>query len=430
LPHPARPLTPEDRVTNDAAPSPARRSAHAIVVGAGPAGALLAYLLARRGLRVTLLERARDFAREFRGELLMPSGLDALEQAGLWPEVDALPHVEPHGIELYLDGRLRVRQELSPELFGRHRPRWLSQPALLEMLVAQAARFDGFRLERGATVRALLHERGRVCGVRALRDETASEVRGELVVGADGRSSAVRRRAGLPDRADAVPMDVVWCKLPRPAFLARDEVFRGYLGRGQLMLVAPVHGGQLQVGWVIRKGSFGDLRGRGLPEWIDAMAAHASPDLAAHLRAHRGDAVEPFLLSTVSDRVQAWSSPGVLVIGDAAHTMSPVGAQGINLALRDALVAANELVPALEAGGAPGALDAACRRVEAQRAPEVREIQRLQSLPPRILLSHAWWARLALRALPRLLGSSIASARRGSLFERFAFGASEVRLRV
>jgi len=144
-----------------------------IVVGAGPAGALLAYLLARRGLEVRLLERARDFAREFRGEVLMPSGLEALDQTGLWPEVDAVPHVVLRAVELYLNGVLRLRQELPEEGFGRFRPRWMSQPALLEMLVAQAERHPGFRLDRGTTVRGLLEERGRV---EALRSPEVREI--------------------------------------------------------------------------------------------------------------------------------------------------------------------------------------------------------------------------------------------------------------
>jgi 2-polyprenyl-6-methoxyphenol hydroxylase-like FAD-dependent oxidoreductase len=406
-------------------------SSHAIVVGAGPAGALLAYLLARRGVQVTLLERTRDFAREFRGEVLMPGGLEALEQTGLWAEVEKVPHVELRAVEVYLDGVRRVRQELPAEVFGRHRPRWLSQPALLEMLVAQAARHPGFRFLRGGTARGLLEADGRVQGVRALGPDGAeTELRADLVVGADGRSSTVRRRAGLPERADPVPMDILWFKLPRPAFLTEDEHFRFYVGGGHLLLAAPVYGGELQIGWLIAKGAYGDLRQRGLPEWIDAMSAHVSPDLALHLRRHRADAKLPFLLSTVSDRVLRWSRPGVLVLGDAAHTMSPVGAQGINIAIRDALEAANELVPVLTSGAGPAALDAACGRVETLRAPEVREIQRLQSFPPRILLSSAWWARLALAFLPRLLALDIARARSGAVFLRFAFGVSDVRLRV
>ncbi len=406
-------------------------SPHSIIVGAGPAGALLAYLLARRGLQVTLLERTRDFAREFRGELLMPGGLEALDQTGLWSEVDAVPHVVLRAIEIYVLGVRRLRQELAVETFGKHRPRWMSQPAFLEMLVAQAGRFPGFRFLRGASVRGLVEAEGRVRGVRALGSEGGeSDLLADLVVGADGRSSTVRRRAGLPEQADRVPIDVVWCKLPRPGFLERDEHVRAYIGNRHLLIAAPIYGEHLQIAWVIPKGSYGDLKARGLPEWIDEMAAHVSPDLAEHLRRHRGDATLPFLLSTVSDRVLAWTRPGVLVLGDAAHTMSPVGAQGINIAIRDAIEAANELVPVLASGAEPAALDAACRRVEARRTPEVREIQRLQAFPPRILFSSAWWARLVLRLLPRLLASDIARARGGTVFRRFAFGTSDVRLRV
>jgi 2-polyprenyl-6-methoxyphenol hydroxylase-like FAD-dependent oxidoreductase len=404
---------------------------HVIVVGAGPAGALLAYLLASRSHQVTLLERTRDFAREFRGEVLMPSGLEALDQTGLWAEVDALPHVPLRAVEFYLNGIRRLRQELPVETFGRHRPTWMSQPELLEMLVAQAARFPGFRIERGATVRGLCESDGRVRGVRVLwADGSESDRLGDLVVGTDGRSSTVRRRAALAERRDRVPMDVVWCRIPRPDFLAEDEHFRFYVGNGNLLLASPVPGDQLQIGWLIAKGAYGDLRRRGMPEWLDEMRAHVSPDLAEHLRRHRERASAPFLLSTVSDRVLGWSRPGVLVLGDAAHTMSPVGAQGINVALRDAVEAANELVPVLDSGADAAALDAACQRVEALRVPEVRAIQRLQALPPRVLFRRTWWARLLLELVPRLLGSDIARARRGTIFRSFAFGVTEVRLRV
>jgi 2-polyprenyl-6-methoxyphenol hydroxylase-like FAD-dependent oxidoreductase len=401
-----------------------------VVVGAGPAGTLLALLLARRGLEVRLLERARDFAREFRGEVLLPSGLEALDQTGLWPQVDAVPHVVLRSVELYVSGALRVRQELPERAFGRFVPRWMSQPALLEMLVAQAERHPGFRLDRGTTMRGLIEERGRVCGVRAIADAGELELRADLVVGADGRTSTVRRRAGLAARADRVPMDVVWCKLPRPAFLAGEAPLRAYFGDGHLLLAAPVYGEELQIAWIIAKGAYGDLRARGLPEWLDEMARHVSPDLASHLHRHRGDATRPFLLSTVSDRVRTWSRPGLLVIGDAAHTMSPVGAQGINVAIRDALEAANQLAPTLIAGCDPAAIDAACGRVEVLRGPEVREIQRLQALPPRVFLRRGPLARLALRVIPRLLASQIARARGGALFRRFAFGVTPVRLRV
>jgi 2-polyprenyl-6-methoxyphenol hydroxylase-like FAD-dependent oxidoreductase len=404
--------------------------AHVIVVGAGPAGASLALLLSQRGIEVTLLERQTDFAREFRGELLLPGGLEALVQMGVWDAFEAVAQVQLEVLELFVDGRRRARLDAAAIGFGDRAPRWVSQPALLEMLVARGAAFPGFRLERGATVRALLQENGRTVGVRALLADGEREVRAELVVGADGRSSAVRRRAELPEHQDPTPMDVVWCKVPLPDYAREAKVFRGYLGRGHLLLAAPVFGGMLQVGWVIRKGAFGELRERGTEACLHEMANHVSPDLAAHLRRHARDVTEPFLLSTVSDRVTEWSRPGLLVIGDAAHTMSPVGAQGINIALRDAIVAANHLVPALRGGALPAALDAASRAVQAERVPEVEAIQRLQAQAPRIVLNDAWWAQLVLRALPLLLRSGIGSAARGGLFRRFAFGVADVRLTV
>jgi 2-polyprenyl-6-methoxyphenol hydroxylase-like FAD-dependent oxidoreductase len=409
---------------------PASRARSVIIVGAGPAGAALAYLLARRGIEVALLERHTDFAREFRGEVLLPGGLEAIDQMGLWDAVERIDHVKLEALEVYVNRKRRLRTRFAPDAFGRFTPRWVSQPALLEMLVEKAAAFPGFRLERGATARALLHEGGRCVGVRALTADGERELRADLVIGCDGRSSVVRRRAELPEAQDPVPMDVVWCKLPLPAFAAADRSFRGYLGGGHLLLAAPVYGGLLQIAWLIRKGAFGELRERGMPACLEEMAKHVSPDLAEHLRRHAHDAVHPFLLSTVSDRVLEWTRPGLLVIGDAAHTMSPVGAQGLNIALRDALVAANRLVPVLLEGGGAAALDAAARAVQDERAPEVSEIQQMQALPPRVLFRDVWWTRLILRLVPLLLGSELARGRRALLVRRFLYGVTEVRLSV
>jgi 2-polyprenyl-6-methoxyphenol hydroxylase-like FAD-dependent oxidoreductase len=401
-----------------------------IIVGAGPAGAALALLFAQRGIDVTLLERHTDFAREFRGEVLLPGGLEALDQMGVWEPFETIDQVTPGALEMYVNGRRRARVAFDLATFGKFSPRWVSQPALLEMLVARASAFPNFRIERGATVRSLPQQGGRHVGVRALTAGGEREFGGDLVIGADGRSSVVRRRAELPERQDPTPMDVVWCKVPLPEYARVDKPFRGYLGHGHLLLAAPVYDGMLQVAWVIRKGAFGELRERGMAACIAEMAKHVSPDLADHLRRHAHDVSHPFLLSVVSDRVLEWSRPGLLVIGDAAHTMSPVGAQGINIALRDAIVAANHLVPALCNGAEPAAIDAAARAVQAEREPEVIEIQRIQAGPPRVILRDTWWAQLALQFLPMLLSTDIARARRGVLFRRFAFGITEVKLVV
>ncbi|MEN8183038.1 MAG: FAD-dependent monooxygenase [Myxococcota bacterium] len=399
-----------------------------IVVGAGPAGAALSYLLARRGLRVTLLERHTDFSREFRGEALLPGGLEVLEQMGLWEAFEDVPHVSLEGVELYLAGHRRTTVSFGPATFGKLSPRWTSQPALLEMLCAQAAHYPGYHLERGATARGLVHEGGRCVGVRVLTEAGERELRGDLVVGADGRSSMVRKRSGLVAELDPTPMDVVWCKLPLPE-AASARTLRAYLGRGHLLIAVPVYDGRLQVAWIIPKGSFAEVRDRGMPACLEEMARHVSPDLAEHLRRHRNHAVEPFLLFTVSDRVREWTRPGLLLLGDAAHTMSPVGGQGINIALRDAVVAANHLVPVLEAKGSADAIDAASRRVQEERVPEVARIQALQARAPRVIFNDAWWAQTALRLLVPLAGpaSRIGGSR---VLGSIAFGVTRVELQV
>src|SRR5438552_3308521 len=296
----------------------------------------------------------------------MPSGVEALRAMGLGAALDALPQTHIQAVEIFRGSRRLVRIE--PQDLGAPGPRIVSQPALLEMLVAEAARFPSFRLERGVTVRDLVREAERVAGVRADTPAGSREVRGDLVIGTDGRASVLRARAGLRARHAEQAFDIVWCKVPQPAFLDRGTA-RAYLGHRHFALLFPSYDGRLQIGWIIDKGSFGDLRRRGIEGWIAEMARHVSPDLAAHLRAVGGAITHPFLLDVVCDRLERWSLPGLLLLGDAAHPMSPVGAQGINIALRDALVAANHLGPALAGGAAPAALDAAAGRVAAERGP-------------------------------------------------------------
>ena len=400
------------------------------IVGAGPGGATLAYLLARNGVGVTLLERHRDFRREFRGEVLMPSGLEPFAQMGLWDAVDAVPHVKLRGGQVYLKGVQKARIDFDPDAFGPYAPRWVSQPGLLEMLVAEAGRYPGFHLERGASVSDLLKENGRFVGVRFKLSGEEREVRADLVVGADGRVSVVRRRASLPESRDPVPMDIVWTKLPLLPELESDPVLRLYLGHAHLLIAAPIYDGHMQMAWIISKGSYSELRKEGMRAFLDEMANHVSPDLRDHLRKHRDTSIDTFLLSTVSDRVKEWSRPGLMVLGDAAHTMSPVGAQGLNVAIRDAVVAANHLVPALSGEVDPATVDAAARAIEAERVPEVRVIQRAQALPPKVFFRTSWWARALLAAGVRLAGSRFAQARGGRAFARIASGQTEVRVEV
>lgn len=406
--------------------------AEVVIVGAGPGGAGLAYLLARRGVAVTLLERRTDSSREFRGEVLMPSGLDALAQMGLAEE---LAQIEGHLMQsasILLNDTPIVDVELaglSPPLSIRA----VSQPALLEALITKALAYPNFVFRRGAAVKDLMRNAGgRITGVRYSCDGELHELRATLVVGADGRNSAVRKLSGISNApagaaADGQPMDIVWCKLPCPKGW---NGVKAYAGRGHLLVAYRTWGNNLQIGWVILKGTFGELRQRGMPEWVDKMADHVSPDLAKHLRTHRDDVQKPFLLDVVSDCVDQWSIPGVLLIGDAAHTMSPVGAQGINLALRDAIVAANGLAPLFdrEQGVAFLQLDEQLKAIERERMPEVSRIQALQAAPPKLVLSRSWWGEPLRWLASQLLKVPVVRTLAAQRAQSFLFGETNVRL--
>jgi 2-polyprenyl-6-methoxyphenol hydroxylase-like FAD-dependent oxidoreductase len=402
---------------------------HIAITGAGPAGACLALLLARNGVQTTLIERQTDFSREFRGEFLVPSGISAFDQMGLLQEFRALPSVLPEQLEFYTWGRKRLTLQVSQETFGRHHPTWVSQPDLLEMLVARCTEFPNFQLLRGTTVRDLLREDARVVGLRVADQTAEHELRCDLVVGADGRNSVVRKRSALQVVQETLPMDIIWCKLPMLPGIDSAPTARVYVGNGHLLIAVPVYGNHLQIAWVIPKGSYGDLRKRDISEWMEEAAKHAGGDLAEHLRRYRDEAAEPFLLSTQANHAASWSEPGLLLIGDAAHTMSPVGGQGLNIAIRDAMVAANHLVPAARETDT-AALSAAAKTIEAERRPEVEHVQALQERPVSILFRDRPLSRLIFTLAPAILPWLSISPHNTPLMRTFLFGDAEIELKV
>ena len=402
---------------------------HVVIVGAGPAGACLACLLVQRGVHVTLVERRHDFAREFRGEILMPSGIQALQEMGLAHLLQAIAHHAPERIALYMNRRRVFDLPLEvPEMQGR-RPLAISQPAFLEGVVKTASQAPGFELRRGTAVRSLIEVDGRVRGVTLRCDDGEQTLAADLVVGCDGRNSAVRRHLGIQSRHMNPPMDIVWCKLPCPPDWPGVEA---YAGRGHLLVAYRTWDGTLQLGWVILKGTFAELRSQGIQAWVDEMANHVAPAFANHLRAHSSDATRPFLLQSLSDRVEHWSARGALLISDAAHTMSPVGGQGVNIALRDAIVAANHLVPVLRGTATPDpeAIDRALAAIEVERLPEVEPIQDFQAQPPKLVLSRAWWGEPLRRIAAALVSLPAVRARIGQRVAMLTFGVTDVRLRV
>ena len=399
---------------------------HVVIAGAGPAGAALAYLLARRGTRITLLERQVDFEREFRGEILMPTGIDVFAQMGLAKALDAVPHQDARGLDLYRG----VRRVLSLPIPAGIGIRAVSQPAMLEMLVAESARFPNFTLERGVTVRDLIRNGERVAGVTADTAQGTREFRADFVIGADGRASVIRKRSGLHQERTPQAFDVVWFKVPEAGFMTA-KFARGYLWPGHLVLAIPTYGNQIQIAWIIEKGTFGEVRRMGARGWLDQMVAYVSPDFADHLRAQQGSLSHPFLLDVICDRLTTWTTPGLILLGDASHPMSPVGGQGINIALRDAIVAANQLCPALAAGGDPAALDAAAHRIEAERMPEIVQVQDLQQIGPRLLFRKSPLSRVVLSApVMSFLRTRLFASLFASRFGVFFNGAMPVRLTV
>jgi 2-polyprenyl-6-methoxyphenol hydroxylase-like FAD-dependent oxidoreductase len=378
---------------------------HVVVVGAGPAGMALGYLLARRGVGVTVLETHHDFARAFRGEGLQQSGIDALRQMGLGDQLDRLPQIHGQAVELYQGGRLRLRTGLDG--LGRGGVRLVSQPAMLQMLADEAGRFPTFRLDFGVAMRAFLRENGRVVGVRADGAGGSREYRADLVVGADGRHAATRKHGHFHELTAPQGFDLLWLKLPLPAgFPERTAMVE--TARGRIALAFPSADGGLQVGFVIPKGGFQELRSRDAGARAEELIDRLPPLLADHLRAHREAVAHATLLDVVCGRLTEWTAPGLLLIGDAAHPMSPVGGQGLNIALRDALVAANHLCLVLTAGGDAAAVDAAARRVQEERWPEIVDVQQMQQRQARLLMDpDGWRARLMRWMLPFLIRTGL-----------------------
>ena len=319
------------------------------IVGGGPAGAVLALLLARKEVHVTLLEMHKNFDRDFRGDTIHPSVMEILSEIGLADRLLQMRHTKLP--------RLTVETAAGPVTvadFTRLKTPYpyitlLPQVRFLEFITGEAKRYPHFRLLMGANVQELIDEDGVVGGVRYFESEGMHEVRALLTVGADGRFSRIRRLAGMEPIKTAPPMDVLWFRLPRKPEDQEDVgvVFR--FGQGHfLILLDRSEEGDWQVGYVIPKGSYQQLRAAGL-EALRRSIAELVPDFAGRVD-HLKDWTQVSLLSVESDRLSRWWQPGLLLIGDAAHVMSPVGAVGINYAIQDAVVAANALAGPLKTG--------------------------------------------------------------------------------
>ena len=343
-----------------------------VIVGAGPTGAVMALLLVQRGIEVKLIEASRDFKRLFRGEGLMPSGLDALEQIGLFELLADLPHQTIDAWDFVLSGKRLFCVDESIEPNGRHCTT-VSQPHLLSAIIEQAQTYPGFELIQGEAVRDLLRHGVRISGVRLA---SGREITANLVIASDGRNSNIRKQAGLDLKRLQNKLDILWFKLDSGTLAKSKNTFYSILkGRDSFGLFR-ASSGQLHIGWGLHADDnyeVGDIN------WTDKLAATSPPWLAEHILAHQASLTKPMLLSVVVGRCDRWWIPGLLLLGDAVHPMSPIRAQGINMAFRDAIVAANHLVPVLNSEVSGDRIDAVLPLIQQEREPEIIRIQKLQA---------------------------------------------------
>ena len=351
-------------------PSPNTRAVQCCIVGAGPAGMMAGLLLARVGVSVLVLEKHADFLRDFRGDTVHPSTLEIMHELGLYDEFLKRPHSEVQRMRLRIGAFEVVAADFSRlptrAKFVAMMPQW----DFLDFLATEAHRYPNFELLMRTSVTSLNTSGTTVTGVAATTLGRPFTVTSDLVLGCDGRHSVVRQQAGLAIQDFGAPIDVLWFRVTRAP--GDGEDFSANLASGHIH-IAFNRGDYWQCAFVIAKGGFEAIKARGL----EAARADIAK-LAPHLADRMGE-IKNFddmkLLTVGVDRLTTWHKPGLLCIGDAAHTMSPIGGVGINLAIQDAVAAANILATPLAAGTLT---DADLARVQARRLRPTKIIQSLQ----------------------------------------------------
>lgn len=308
------------------------------IAGGGPAGMMLGLLLARAGVDVVVLEKHADFLRDFRGDTVHPSTLEVMHELGFLDRFLALPHQKIMRLSATFGNQTLAFADMThlPTRckFIALMPQW----DFLNFLAEEGARHPGFKLMMRAEAAGLIEEPGRVAGVAARTADGPVEIRARLTVAADGRHSTLREKSSLRVQDIGAPMDVLWFRLSRHA--GDSDQIMGRFGNGSLFVMLN-RGDYWQCGFVIAKGSIAKVHTQGLPAFRERIA-----ELAPFM-AGRTDEIADWsqvrLLTVAVDRLPVWHKPGLLLIGDAAHAMSPIGGVGINLAIQDAVAAANIL---------------------------------------------------------------------------------------
>ena len=398
------------------------------IIGGGPGGATLANILASRGVSTVLVERQKDFSKEFRGEGLMPSGNEVLKQIGF--NLDDVDYRKVEEMNLFYKGELEANPEI--DFLKRGELRWVSQPQLLEKLIEKASDFDNFIFYRGYKAQDLIYNEDRVDGVLIANGNHEVSIKAKVVIGFDGRTSMVRRKLNFEVKEYKFQPDVLWFKIPYPEkFLPGSQAFFSLFPKSFLVAV-PVYDEKLQVGWIIPAGSYGELRKKGQEKWIQYIKEKSPKGFADHLQKCLDEKLisDPFILKMTLDRVKKWHKKGALLLGDAAHTMNAVGGQGLNIALRDAVVCANHLVPLMSGNPSTASLDNAFDAIEKERISEVRQVQEIQSRPPKFITLSEFSVQLIVPILRFVFRFNFMTSLREATIERMSRGFSEVKLKI
>jgi len=398
------------------------------IIGGGPGGATLANILASRGVSTALVERQKDFSKEFRGEGLMPSGNEVLKQIGF--NLDDVDYRKVEEMNLFYKGELEANPEI--DFLKKGELRWVSQPQLLEKLIEKASSFDNFIFYRGYKAQDLIYNEDRVDGVLIANGNHEVSIKAKVVIGFDGRTSMVRRKLNFEVKEYKFQPDVLWFKIPYPEnFLPGSQAFFSLFPKSFLVAV-PVYDEKLQVGWIIPAGSYGELKKKGQEKWIQYIKEKSPKGFADHLQTCLDEKLisDPFVLKMTLDRVKKWHKKGALLLGDAAHTMNAVGGQGLNIALRDAVVCANHLVPLMSGNPSTSSLDNAFDAIEKERISEVRQVQEIQSRPPKFITLSEFSVQLIVPILRFVFKFNFMTSLREATLKRMSHGFNEVKLKI